>query len=191
MWSEVARDGVLLFESQPGFFHEFVVQARLRKWDSEVWRQRDRAFIQRFLEGRLQLNSDLVIRKSAQLSEYLSELELLTLLTCEQFATDKLKAYAAERLIELIVESAGSINTEVGQALARTPASDYYSSFFSLVTVGWISQDLAVELAEWARLRNALVHRYDTVKAKEFVKMLQGCLKPWRDYLGAIAQHLD
>ena len=190
MWAEVARDGRPLFESRAGIHGEFVVQATLRKWDSEVWRRRDREFIRRVLERKLQLNSDLVVRKAAQLAEYLNELEPLTLLSQEQFATDKLKLYAAERLIELIVESAGAINIEVGQAVAGTPPSDYYSSFFGLVTAGWISQDLAVELAEWARLRNALVHRYDTVTTAEFTSMLRQCLQPWRSYLAALSREL-
>ena len=87
------------------------------------------------------------------------------------------------------MESAGSINTEVGQAIAGTPPSDYYSSFFGLVTAGWISQELAVELAEWARVRNALVHRYDTVAAKDFTAMLSQCLRPWRSYLAAVLRN--
>ncbi|ODT74147.1 hypothetical protein ABS71_06035 [bacterium SCN 62-11] len=190
MWAEVARDGVALFESSQGLYDEFVVQATLRKWNSEVWRRRDRAFLRRFLERKFQLNLDLILRKSAQLAEYLTELEPLTQLSREQFAADKLKLYAAERLVELIVESAGSINTEVGQALAKTPPSDYYSSFFSLVTAGWIDQELAIELAEWARLRNALVHRYDSVAAADFNKMLAKCISPWRRYLSGVSGHL-
>ena len=69
MWAEVARDGIPLFESHCGLYGDFIVQATLRKWSSEIWRRRDRAFIRRVLEGKLQLNSDLVTRKAAQLAE--------------------------------------------------------------------------------------------------------------------------
>ena len=88
------------------------------------------------------------------------------------------------------MQSAGAINTEVGQSVAGTPPSDYYSSFFSLVTAGWISQELAVQLAQWARMRNSLVHGYDTVSAEEFTSMLRQCLQPWRHYLTALSNNL-
>lgn len=95
--------------------------------------------------------------------------------------------HSAERLLELLVECAGAINNEVSQAVAGIPPSDYYSSFFSMVSAGWLSQELALELAEYARIRNTLC---DSISLDEIYKHMQGCLTPWTGYLARVNERL-
>jgi len=183
---EVGRDGRCLWESRPGTFADFQRQSLLRSWDADIWRRRDQEFLQRTIEGELILRRDLVMRKTAQLAQYLNELEPLIALEQQRFLQEAVQHYAAERLVELVVECAGTINTEVSQAIASIPPSDYYSSFFSMVSAGWLTQALAEDLSIWARWRNSLVHRYENVSLAEFHQLLQTFSKPWRAYLVAI-----
>ncbi|MBI3925599.1 MAG: DUF86 domain-containing protein [Armatimonadetes bacterium] len=191
LWQEVARDGQVVMQRRPDLFHRFRIQAALRAAEAFPWRRRARRFIRRYLRGDMTLNTDLVVQKLAQMTQYLGELEPILELTRERFLEDPMAHHAAERLIELLVECAATINTEVGQAVAGVPASDYYSSFFSLVSAGWMSSDEATALAEWARVRNALVHRYEDVGLEQLYSDLKASLPAWRGYLGALEGRLE
>jgi uncharacterized protein YutE (UPF0331/DUF86 family) len=187
---EVARDGVALFERTPEQAEDFRVAARLRSWDADVWRRRNRSFVARSLEGDLALNKDLVERKLALLTQYLGELKPILEISETRFVSDPMVHHAAERLVELLIECAGSINTEISQAVGGIPPSDYYSSFFSLSSTGWIDRDTAEALARWARLRNTLVHRYESVGLDELYRELQAIRAPWLHYVKSIRGRL-
>ena len=190
LFSEVAREGRCLWQSNPAAFEEFQSASLRRSWLAETWRHRDRDFLRRTIEGDLILKRDLILRKTAQLAQYLQEMEPLIALDAERFLQESVQHYAAERLLELIVECAGTINTEVSQAVASIPPSDYYSSFFSMASAGWLTQSLAEELSVWTGWRNRLVHRYENVSLPEFHRLLQGFSRPWRQYLASIQANL-
>lgn len=190
LWQEVARDGQVLFQRRPDLFARFRIQATLRAAEAFPWRWRHRRFIRRYLKGDTKLNTDLVLQKLTQMAQYLGELEPILEISRQRFLADPMVHHAAERLVELLVECAASINTEVGQAVAGVPASDYYSSFFSLVSAGWMDNERAASLAEWARVRNALVHRYEDVGLDDLYGNLKAALPAWRDYLQTIDGHL-
>jgi uncharacterized protein YutE (UPF0331/DUF86 family) len=96
----------------------------------------------------------------------------------------------AERQIELLVECAGKLNSELAQSLAKIPVSDYYSSFFSLASTGWIDEATAGRLATLAGLRNRLVHQYEDVRLPKLFKACVDSLPDWRAYLANITSHL-
>ena len=137
------------------------------------------------------MNRDLIERKAGLLAQYINELEPILALPQERFLRDPMVHHAAERLVELLVECSAAINTEVSQAIAGIPPSDYYSSFFSLASAGWIESEAAQSLGQWARIRNTLVHRYETVGLEELYQQLQGCSTMWRSYLTAIRSGLE
>lgn len=188
---EIAKDGQLLYERRPGAWAEFCSEAQLRAWDSEIWRKRTRRFVERSLREDWQLNRDLVERKAALLAQYLRELKPILELDRQRFISDPMVHHAAERLLELLVECAGSINNEASQALVGIPPSDYYSSFFSMVSTGWLGQETAVALGQCARIRNTLVHRYESVGLDEFHQQLLDSVPFWQQYLRSIVQGLN
>lgn len=184
----VAREGQPLYEDRPGRFREFVLAAHFRSLDADVWRCRQKAYLERVVKGERPMDLDLVRKKATQLGEYLRFLEEFAGLPEEQFA--RREHFGAERILELLVECAGSINTELAQGLAGIPPSDYYSSFFSLARTGTISQEQAQELSRYARLRNALVHHYDDVRLAELYLAVQAGVALWKGYLEAILSKL-
>lgn len=106
------------------------------------------------------------------------------------FLASFLHHHTGERLLELMVEHAAKINIEVGQAVAKTPPTDYYSSFFCLQQAGWISDEVARGLAEMASLRNVLVQRYQTVSLEDLYAELDKSLPLWVGYLESVQDRL-
>lgn len=185
---QVALHGVPLHESEPGEWRQFARTAHLRSCLSDPWRRREQDYLERFLQGSTALDHDLVRKKANQLRQYFGDLESVLRTPSGEFAEGAMH-YAAERLLELLVEAAAWINTEVAQSCG-IPPSDYDSSFFSMARTGWIDNETAEALAELARLRNALVHHYEDVPLEKLQARLSASLKPWRAYLAAVTQRL-
>lgn len=186
---QIGLHGVPLYESRSGAWRKFQVEAHLRSCSSEPWRRLEKAYLARFLQGGHQLDIDLVRSKANLLAQYLRDLESTLAAGPEAFRTSTAH-YAGERLIELLVESAAWINTEVAQSVAGIPPSDYYSSFFSMERTGWIESQTAQTLAECARLRNALVHHYEDVPLEQLFARLESSLPYWRNYLQGVLKQI-
>ena len=73
--------------------------------------------------------------------------------------------------------------------MAGIPPADYYYSFFSMARTGWITKETAEALAELARLRNVLVHRYEELPLDTLHARLSS-LPHWRTYLKAVLSRL-
>lgn len=185
----VARDGVVLYEATPGAFSTFRTAARLRRMDSETWRRRELAFVDSYLSGGWRMDRELVSQHLTQMLEYLGELESWLGAPEEEFLSDARTFRAVERDLELLVECATTINTEVAQA-AGIPPSDYYSSFFSLQRSGWIDQTTAQALGQQALLRDLLVHQYAKVQLPKLYLDTRNALKHWKAYVGSVRRKL-
>jgi len=184
----VAREGRPLYEDRPGRFRAFLLAAHFRSVDAEVWRRRQKAYLERRVKGGADMDLDLVRAKATQLGEYLPYLEEFAAMPEERFAVRE--HFGAERILELLVECAGAINSELAQGLAGIPPSDYYSSFFSLARTGTITQEQALELSRYARLRNALVHHYEDVRLAELYRAVQAGVPLWKAYLASVLTRL-
>ena len=104
------------------------------------------------------------------------------------FHTNPLLHRTAERDIELLVECAARINTEIGDSKG-IPPSDYYSSFFALK--GLLEDEKLRRLADSARFSNLLVHQYEKVDLKEVYATVRETLPLWRHDIDKIQEFLD
>lgn len=186
---QIALHGVPIYEAEPGCWRDVQVAIHLRVASSDAWRTLERNYLQRLVERRFELDTDLVRRKATLLGQYLQDLDGVLQGDSSSFELGAAH-YAAERLVELLVECAAWINTEVAQSVAGIPPADYYSSFFSIARTGWIGDDTAQALAELARLRNALVHHYEDVPLKTLHTRLAASLPYWRAYLKSLVSRL-
>ena len=186
---QVALHGEVVYESRPGLWRDVQVSLGLRAAASDGWRAREKEYLTRLLEGTTGMDRDLVRRKATLFGQYLRDLEQIMAASQADFDHRGLH-YAAERLIELLVEQAGWINTEVSQSIAGIPPSDYYSSFFSMSRAGWLELPTAQALAELARLRNALVHHYEDVPLDTLHSRITLSLPHWRTYLTSVTSRL-
>ncbi len=185
--SQVARNGVSLLESRPGAFREFQLACYWQAVDSQWWRDRKQAYLDRFLNRTCRMDRDLITERLLQMTQYINELDLVLSEDEAEFYRNPLLHRTAERDIELLVECAARINTEVGESRG-IPPSDYYSSFFSLK--GDLDDDSLRRLADSARLRNLLVHQYERVELKEVYSTVKESLPLWREYLERVRKLL-
>lgn len=186
--SQIARTGRPLYEIKPGVFQDFQRANYWRTVDSGSWRTRKREYLKRFLQRRLRMDADLIVERLLRMSQYLAELELVLEQDEGAFLQNPLLHRTAERDIELLVECAARINTEIGESKG-IPPSDYYSSFFALK--GLLEDEKLRRLADSARLRNLLVHQYERVELTDVYATVRDTLPLWRDYLDKIQEVLD
>ena len=161
---QVARHGSVLFEATPGVFHAFQVLASKRHADIEHLRRLDRVCVNRFLRRQLpMIDHELVNRKLSQIVEYLTALTPLQGISYEDYLQQPLARYAAERLLQLLVDTAVDINAHLTVELAGTPPQDYYDSFIKTAQAGVLSVTFALSLTKSTGLRNRLVHQYEAI----------------------------
>lgn len=188
---EVSRHGQLVEERRPGSFESYRRYTVMRRADCQAWRRRKRDYVDRFLKGDMTLDILLVEDRIVQMARYLRELDRVFQAGAERFRADALIHHAGERLLELLVECAVAVNTEVAQVVAGIPPSDYDSSFFSMYQVGWIVRETAHQLADCASLRNRLVHQYQKVDIDDLYRVLESSVPHWRRYVQAVRDRLD
>lgn len=189
--SQVALHGEPLFQSHPHEFSRFRIQSQLARDDQRLWTCSNQRYIQRNLEGDWTMDRDLVTRKLATLARYLLELKQVLPNTLAEFETDFRIYRVAERQVELLVECAASINTEVAQSVARIPPSDYYSSFHSLAAAGWLDKEVALRLSNLAGLGNRLVHQYEDIRLPRLYKACRESIVDWERYLVTVNEKLS
>lgn len=186
----VSETAKVLYQDTPDRFRHFVQEAALGRSDAAVWQYHDERFINRGIEGDWSMDKELVTRKLAQIVQYTEQLEKVLDTDETAFSRDFMIHRVAERQIELLVESAAKLNTELAQSLAKIAPSDYYSSFFSAAATGWVDNDTARELATLTGLRNRLVHQYEDIRLPRLFHACRESLPHWRAYIASIAAHL-
>jgi len=111
---QVAQYGSPLFEATPGVFQVFQVLASKRHADAAHLRQWDRVCVERFLRRQAPMvDYELVNRKLSQLVEYLTALTPLHALSYADYLRQPVIRYAAERLLQLLVDTAVDINVHL------------------------------------------------------------------------------
>ena len=161
---QVALHGAVLFEAAPGVFHAFQVLASKRHADVAHLRRLDRVCVERFLRRQpSMIDREFVNRKLSQIVEYLTALTPLQGLSYTDYLQQPLTRYAAERLLQLLVDTAVDINAHLIVELTGTPPQDYYDSFIKAAQAGVLSVAFALSIAQSTGLRNRLVHQYEAI----------------------------
>ena len=109
------------------------------------------------------VDRELVNRKLSQMVEYLTALTPLQALSYEDYLQQPLARYAAERLLQLLVDTAVDINAHLSVDLLGVPPQDYYDSFLKAAQVGVLPAAFALAIAKSTGLRNRLVPQYEAI----------------------------
>jgi uncharacterized protein YutE (UPF0331/DUF86 family) len=103
------------------------------------------------------------LRKLSQPVEYLTALIPLQELFYAKYLRQPLTRYAAERLLQLLVDTTVDINAHIIVELTGTPPQDYYDSFIKAAQAGVLSVAFALSIAQSTGLHNRLVHQYEAI----------------------------
>lgn len=123
--------------------------------------------------------------------KHLKELEPLTRISLEEYDTDYIKRYAAEKTVELVVEYATDLNCIILEGLDEPPAQTYYNTFQELARLGILRGSLMPRLASATGLRNRLVHRYEEINNESVYYSLKPLLRNYRKYARVIEEYLQ
>jgi uncharacterized protein YutE (UPF0331/DUF86 family)/predicted nucleotidyltransferase len=189
---QVALHGAVLFEAAPGVFHAFQVLASKRHADVAHLRSLDRVCVERFLRRQpSMIDRELVNRKLSQIVEYLTALTPLQALSYADYLQQPLPRYAAERLLQLLVDTAIDINAHLIVELTGTPPQDYYDSFVKAAQAGVLSIAFALSIAQSTGLRNRLVHQYEAIDHAIVHNAIAEAITQYTEYCRHITTFLD
>jgi len=189
---QVARHGAVLFEAAPGVFRAFQVLASKRHADVAHLRRLDRVCVERFLRRQLpMIDRELVNRKLSQIVEYLTALTPLQALSYADYLQQPLLRYAAERLLQLLVDTAVDINAHLIVELTGTPPQDDYDSFIKATQAGVLSVAFALSIAQSTGLRNRLVHQYEVIDHTIVHSAIAVALAQYTEYCRHITTFLE
>lgn len=132
----------------------------------------------------------IVRRKLNKMIEYLDQLEEVNQYTLENYLNNFFVKRTAERLIQLIVETATDINGHLIVSSGHKPPVDYYTSFIILSDLQILEQKFAEKIAPSAGLRNRLVHEYEEIDDEIVYNSIQKTIKTYKKYIRKIESHL-
>ena len=128
----------------------------------------------------------LILRKLAELEEYLGQIKGYASITVNRYSKDWKAQRVVERTLQMMIEIcadiAGHIISDKGY---RVPAT-YADTFRVLYENGILNKDLFETMEKMAKFRNIIVHHYDKVDMEIVIGILKKDLKDFSAYKDAI-----
>jgi len=141
--------------------------------------------------GPLQLNPDLITRRTADIKRALQALAGYAALSEDSFLADAAILAAAKYQLLVAVGAAQGICIHLAARVAMTAPSNYADCFLLLVRPGLITQELAAKLAALAKFRNLLVHQYADVDDRRVYAIINREVEDLEVYVAQIADFVS
>lgn len=136
------------------------------------------------------INKELLGERMAQMSQFLSELEPLLKKTTSEIVHDTVVLHAIERLFQLIVDGAVSINNHIIAKNGFVPAEDYQGTFTTLAQNDVLPTDFSLKIAPSVGLRNQVVHKYGDVNLTRLIEEIKADIGDYPEYLKKIDEYM-
>lgn len=109
------------------------------------------------------VDKNLILRKIAELEEYLEQIREFSNISAEQYAGDWKTQRIVERTLQMMIELCVDIaNHIISDRRLRVPVT-YADTFKVLSEAGLIDQNLYNTMEKMAKFRNIVVHNYDRI----------------------------
>jgi uncharacterized protein YutE (UPF0331/DUF86 family) len=132
------------------------------------------------------VDRNLILRKLAELEEYLGQVKEYAPMTVDRYSEDWKAQRVVERtlqmMVEICVDIAGHIISDKGY---RVPAT-YADTFRVLHENGLLNKGLFETMERMAKFRNIIIHHYDKVDTQIIIGILKKDLKDFSAYKDAI-----
>ena len=136
------------------------------------------------------VDKTLILRKLAELEEYLGQVKEYASITVDRYSKDWKTQRVVERTLQMMIETcadvAGHIISDKGY---RVPAT-YADTFRVLYENGILNKGLFETMEKMAKFRNIIVHHYDKVDAGIVAGILKKDLNDFSAYKDAIIKIL-
>jgi uncharacterized protein YutE (UPF0331/DUF86 family) len=138
----------------------------------------------------LVVDKTLILRKLAELEEYLGQVKEYSNMTAGRYSKDWKAQRVVERTLQMMIETcadvAGHIISDKGY---RVPAT-YADTFRVLHENGLLNKELFETMEKMAKFRNIIVHHYDKIDGEVIAGILKKDLKDFWAYKDAIIKIL-
>jgi len=136
------------------------------------------------------VDKTLLLRKCAELEEYLGQIKEYTNVSAEQYSKEWRTQRIVERTLQMMIEScadiAGHIISDRGY---RVPTS-YADTFRVLYEKDILTKDLLETMEKISKFRNIIVHHYDRIAPEIIVNILRKDLDDFLIFKNAIIKLL-
>ncbi len=134
------------------------------------------------------VDKTLILRKLAELEEYLGQIREYSAVSAEEYIGDWKTRRIVERtlqiMIELCIDIAGHI---ISDRRLRVPVS-YADTFKSLAEAGLITPQISDVLEKMAKFRNIVVHQYKNVDTEIVIMILRKHLDDFLVFRDAVSR---
>lgn len=137
------------------------------------------------------LDKALVLRKLADLEEYLGQVKEYESITVEQYLRDWKIQRIIERTLQMIIETCADIAEHIISDRGYRIPTSYVDTFRVLYERNILNKDLFETMEKMAKFRNIIVHNYDMVDAEIVVGILRKDLDDLLSYKNAIINALE
>jgi uncharacterized protein YutE (UPF0331/DUF86 family) len=137
------------------------------------------------------IDKKLVYRKINLIAKDLQKVKPISLLSQKEYFKKIDYEILTERYLERIITRMIDINYHLIVESGNPPPKDYFSSFVELEKMEVLSYDFSRKLAQYAGLRNRLVHEYNELDEKKVYKALKQSLKDIPKYLRSIEDFIE
>lgn len=127
-----------------------------------------------------------IFKKLDEILINLNEAKQLFKFSDKEILNDYLKYHTAERLFQLIVDSMLSVNHHFIKELNLKISEDLQGTFYILGENKILPLNFAQKIAPVVGLRNRIVHRYDALDRKLFIKTFRKNFSDFEKYIGYI-----
>ena len=136
------------------------------------------------------VDGTLVLRKLAQLEEYVSQIQEYRVVTIEEYRSDWKQQRIIERTLQMMIETCVDIAGHIiADSKFRIPDS-YADSFRVLSENKIITADLCQMMEQISKFRNVIVHHYDRVDAEIVVGILRKRIDDFNKFKDAVVNWL-
>jgi len=136
------------------------------------------------------VDKTLILRKLAELEEYLGQVKEYATITVDRYSKDWKAQRVIERTLQMMIETcadvAGHIISDKGYRVPTT----YADTFRVLYENGILTKDLFETMEKMAKFRNIVVHHYDKVDAQTVGGILEKDLNDFSAYKDAVIKIL-
>ena len=128
------------------------------------------------------VDRDLLRRKLAELSEYVTQASEYRDLTVERYRADWKTQRIVERTLQMAIEACLDVASHVLTDRGLRAPSTYAETFEILVQAGLMSPSLGHVMVEMTGFRNVIVHEYARIDADLVIRILREHLQDFRGF---------
>lgn len=132
-----------------------------------------------------------VLQELHQIEGYLDESKNFLRFSDKEILEDSEKMHVAERLLQLLADTAVDVNQHFIKELGLPASEDFQGTFYTLAENNILPQDFANKMAPVVGVRNRLVHRYESLNKKLFVENFRAHHTDFEKYTKLINDYLE